>query len=45
MILNKKNFFFMQDFDNKSGLGHYYRCLNFSEFFKKNIKTFILIKK
>ena len=44
MICNKK-FFFIPDFDNKSGLGHYYRCLKFLEFFKKKYKTFILIKK
>ena len=44
MILNKK-IFFIPDFDNKSGYGHYYRCLNFLEFFKNKYKTFILIKK
>ncbi len=44
MIFNK-NIFFIPDFDKKSGLGHYYRCSNFSEFFKKKYKTFILIKK
>ena len=41
----KKKIFFIPDLDNKSGLGHYYRCLKFSEFFRKKYKIFILLKK
>ena len=41
-----KNFFlFIPDLDSKSGLGHYFRCLKFLEFFKKKYRTYILIKK
>ena len=41
----KKKIFFIPDLDNKSGLGHYYRCIKFSEFFKKKFKTFFFLKK
>ena len=39
----KKTLFFIPDFNSKSGFGHYYRCLQFSKFFKKKFNIFFLI--
>ena len=44
MILKRK-IYFIPDLNSKSGLGHYFRCLKYLDFFKKKFKTYILIQK
>lgn len=43
-ILKKKIAIFVNN-NNKIGLGHIYRCINFAEIFKKKIKVFFFIDK
>lgn len=44
-MIFKKKIFFIPDLSNKSGLGHYFRCLKYSNFFKEKFVTYILIEK
>lgn len=44
-ILKKKIAIFVNNNNNKIGLGHIYRCINFADTFKKRIKIFFFINK